>query len=72
MENTEELQNRKLKITVSGAAGAGKTTLLNIIRGCLERDYVFRTLFAGAEIMVDEKVEELPDRVEVEKTENNI
>lgn len=64
-----ELQNRKLRITVSGALGAGKTTLLGIIKECLERDYKFRTMFAGAEISMTEVIEDLPDRADEEKRE---
>lgn len=69
MENNE-LINRKLKITVSGEEKSGKTTLSKIIKDCLERDYVFRTLFANAQISMEEKVESIPDRVEIEKEES--
>lgn len=59
-------QVRKLKITVSGEAGSGKTTLLKIIKDCLERDFAFRTLFMNAEISMDERVEVIPSRAEME------
>lgn len=61
-----ELQNRKLRITVSGALGAGKTTLLGIIKECLERDFFFRTKFANVQIALEEKVEDL-DNIEEKK-----
>ena len=56
--DNKELINRNLTITVSGEHGSGKSTLLNIIKTCLERDFVFRTLFAGANIKLEEKTTE--------------
>ena len=55
--NTQnEMITRNLTITVEGEAKSGKTTLLNIIKNCLERDFTFRTLFAGANIKLEEKL----------------
>lgn len=57
--NTQnEIVARNLTITVEGEAKSGKTTLLNIIKTCLERDFTFRTLFAGANIKLEEKLVE--------------
>lgn len=59
-----ELEVKKLKITVSGPATSGKTTLLNTIKACLERDFYFRTSFANWQIELVEKTEDLDEKKE--------
>ena len=73
LQTTRTLFNTELKITVSGKVASGKTTLLNIIKDCLERDYVFRTMFAGCKIAIDEQTipDEQPSIVEEKKEEND-
>lgn len=65
-EVSNELMNKKLKITVSGSVASGKTLLLSIIKECLERDFFFRTKFANVQIALEEKVEDL-DNIEEKK-----
>lgn len=59
-----ELSQKSLKITVSGEVASGKSLLLSIIKDCLERDYFFRTRFAGCQIELVEKVEDLKNEEE--------
>lgn len=55
----DELNQSELAIIVKSCVESDEQTILPIIKGCLERDYAFRTLFAHRKVILDyEKVED--------------
>lgn len=48
--------DKKVRIIIESLVESDNELLHNIVKTCLERDYAFRTLFAGAKVMIDTKV----------------
>lgn len=47
---------KNLKIIVESSVEKDNNALLNIIKQCLERDYLFRTYFMDAKVKLENKV----------------
>lgn len=60
---------KSLKITVESSVEKDNNALLNIIKQCLERDYLFRTYFLDAEVKLENKTIPAPENTE-QATEN--
>lgn len=55
----DKLNNEELAIIVKSSVENDEKELLPIIKTCLERDFLFRTLFANRKVILDyEKVED--------------